>query len=83
MIFYQRKEIKDILAYLKTIANGRDDLAVQRIINVPKRGIGAVSIGKVNMYAAEHGMNFYEALLRDRGGAGPGKGCAQNRPVYG
>ena len=62
--FYQRKEIKDILAYLKTIANGRDDLAVQRIINVPKRGIGAVSIGKVNMYAAEHGMNFYDALLR-------------------
>ena len=44
--FYQRKEIKDILAYLKTIANGRDDLAVQRIINVPKRGIGAVSMRK-------------------------------------
>ena len=72
--FYQRKEIKDILAYLKTIANGRDDLAVQRIINVPKRGIGAVSIGKVNMYAAEHGMNFYEALLRI--GAVPGLGKA-------
>ena len=44
--FYQRKEIKDVLAYLKTIANGQDDLAVQRIINVPKRGIGGVSIGK-------------------------------------
>ena len=72
--FYQRKEIKDILAYLKTIANGRDDLAVQRIINVPKRGIGAVSIGKVNMYAAEHGMNFYDALLRI--GAVPGLGKA-------
>ena len=72
--FYQRKEIKDILAYLKTIANGRDGLAVQRIINVPKRGIGAVSIGKVNMYAAEHGMNFYDALLRI--GAVPGLGKA-------
>ena len=54
--------------------NGRDDLAVQRIINVPKRGIGAVSIGKVNMYAAEHGMNFYDALLRI--GAVPGLGKA-------
>ena len=42
--FYQRKEIKDVLCYLKTIANGRDDLAVQRIINVPKRGIGAMSV---------------------------------------
>ena len=60
--FYQRKEIKDILAYLKTIANGRDDLAVQRIINVPKRGIGAVSIGKVNMYAAEHGIGAVPGL---------------------
>ena len=51
--FYARKEIKDILAYLKTIDNGRDDLAVRRIINVPKRGIGATSINKVSNYAAE------------------------------
>ena len=42
--FYQRKEIKDILAYLKTIANGQDDLSVLRVINVPKRGIGATSV---------------------------------------
>lgn len=48
--FYQRKEIKDVLAYLKTIANGRDDLAVSRIVNVPKRGIGATSIGKVTHF---------------------------------
>ena len=65
--FYQRKEIKDILCYLKTIANGRDDLAVQRIINVPKRGIGATSIGKVTIYASANGMSFYDALLRVRG----------------
>lgn len=45
--FYQRKEIKDILSYLKTIANGQDDLAVQRIVNVPKRGIGATSMGRI------------------------------------
>ena len=72
--FYQRKEIKDILAYLKTIANGRDDLAVQRIINVPKRGIGATTVGKVNLFAAVNGMNFYDVLLRI--GAVPGIGKA-------
>lgn len=65
--FYQRKEIKDILCYLKTIANGRDDLAVQRVINVPKRGIGATSIGKVTIYASANDMSFYDALLRVRG----------------
>ena len=62
--FYQRKEIKDILCYLKTIANGQDDLAVQRIINVPRRGIGATSIGKVTIFASANGMSFYQALLR-------------------
>ena len=72
--FYQRKEIKDILAYLKTIANGRDDLAVQRIINVPKRGIGATTVGKVNLFASVNGMNFYDVLLRI--GAVPGIGKA-------
>ena len=60
--FYQRKEIKDILAYLKTIANGRDDLAVQRIINVPKRGIGATTINRIVAYAQEQELSFYDAL---------------------
>ena len=60
--FYARKEIKDILAYLKTIDNGHDDLAVKRIINVPKRGIGATSINKVTNYALEKGIDFYTAL---------------------
>lgn len=60
--FYARKEIKDILAYLKTIDNGRDDLAVKRIINVPKRGIGASTIAKVQEYADGRGISFYEAL---------------------
>ncbi len=60
--FYQRKEIKDVLAYLKTIANGVDDLAVTRIINVPKRGIGAVSVGKLSAYAAEQGVHLYDAV---------------------
>lgn len=60
--FYARKEIKDLLAYLKTIDNGRDDLAVKRIINVPKRGIGATSISKVTNFALEQGISFYDAL---------------------
>ena len=60
--FYQRKEIKDILAYLKTIDNGFDDLAVKRIINVPKRGIGAATIAKIDTYAIEREFNFFDAL---------------------
>ena len=60
--FYSRKEIKDVLAYLKTIDNGKDDLAVRRIINVPKRGIGNVSLNKVQSYAESMGMSFFEAL---------------------
>lgn len=60
--FYGRKEIKDILAYLKTVANGRDDLAVRRIVNVPKRGIGATTITRVQAYAAEHEISFFNAL---------------------
>ena len=60
--FYARKEIKDMLAYLKTVDNGRDDLAVERIINVPKRGIGGTSLARVRQYAYENGMTFYEAL---------------------
>ncbi len=60
--FYARKEIKDLLAYLKTIDNGRDDLAVRRIINIPKRGIGAATIARVQQYADDHGISFYDAL---------------------
>lgn len=60
--FYARKEIKDLLAYLKTIDNGRDDLAVRRIINVPKRGIGATTLGRVQEYATDMDMSFYNAL---------------------
>ena len=60
--FYSRKEIKDVLAYLKTIDNGRDDIAVKRIINVPKRGIGATTINKVQDYADLHEISFFQAL---------------------
>lgn len=62
--FYGRKEIKDILAYLKTIESGRDDLSVRRIINVPKRGIGATSLDKAERFATENDISLFDALVR-------------------
>ena len=62
--FYQRKEIKDLLAYLKTIDNALDNLAVKRIINVPKRGIGLTTVDRLDEYAEAYGLTFYEALRR-------------------
>lgn len=64
--FYQRKEIKDILAYLKTIDNGRDDLSALRVINVPKRGIGATSVGRMQAFASEHDLSIYDTFCRAR-----------------
>ena len=61
--FYQRKEIKDIIAYLRVISNPTDDIAVERIVNVPKRGIGATTVDKVKDYARAYGMDLYEALM--------------------
>ncbi len=78
--FYSRREIKDLLAYLKTIDNGRDDLAVKRIINVPKRGIGATSIAKVSNYAFDHEMPFYNALRVAGEIPGLGKAAEKIRP---
>lgn len=72
--FYARREIKDLLAYLKTVDNGKDDLAVRRIINVPKRGIGLTTIGRVQDYATEREISFYEAILA--AGSVPGIGRA-------
>ena len=60
---YQRKEVKDILSYLKVVDNGLDDLAVRRIINVPRRGIGAATIEKINVYAVEHNVSFLDACF--------------------
>lgn len=78
--FYARKEVKDLLAYLKTIDNGQDDLAVRRIINIPKRGIGAASINKVALYAQEQEISFYDALCVAEQVPGLGKAAAKIRP---
>ena len=78
--FYARKEVKDLLAYLKTIDNAQDDLAVRRIINIPKRGIGAASINKVALYAQEQEISFYDALCVAEQVPGLGKAAAKIRP---
>lgn len=61
--FYQRREIKDVLAYLRLLINPSDDLAVERIINVPRRGIGNTTVENAVNYARVRGMNLYDALL--------------------
>ena len=62
--FYQRKEIKDLLAYLKTISNGQDSLQTKRIINIPKRGIGETTVDYLQEYADIEEISFYNALSR-------------------
>ncbi|MCI5943250.1 MAG: UvrD-helicase domain-containing protein [Eubacterium sp.] len=62
--FYDRKEIKDLMSYLKVVDSGMDDLAVRRIINVPKRGIGQTTINRIQDYAIEHQIGFLEAVFR-------------------
>lgn len=78
--FYARKEIKDMLAYLKTIDNGRDDLQVRRIINVPKRGIGAATVNRVQQFADENDMSFYEALRQADQIPGLGRSAVRLEP---
>ncbi|MDD6490794.1 MAG: DNA helicase PcrA [Firmicutes bacterium] len=78
--FYARREIKDLLAYLKTIDNGRDDLAVKRIINVPRRGIGAATIARVQDYADMREISFYDALRQADDITGLGKSASKLKP---
>lgn len=78
--FYARKEIKDLLAYLKTVDNARDDLAVRRIINVPKRGIGATTLAKIQNFAVEEDISFYDALKRAEEVSGLGRSAAKVKP---
>ena len=78
--FYARKEIKDLLSYLKTVDNGKDDLAVRRIINVPKRGIGLTTIGRVQDYADQKGISFYDALRETENIPALGRAAAKITP---
>ena len=78
--FYARKEIKDILAYLKTIDNATDDVAVKRIINVPKRGIGQTTIDRVAIYASDNDISFYDALRQIKDISTITKGASKIEP---
>lgn len=78
--FYARKEIKDLLAYLKTVDNARDDLAVKRIINVPKRGIGATTLSRVQDYASQANISFYNALRQAEQITSLGRAAAKVAP---
>lgn len=60
--FYDRKEVKDLLAYLKVIFNPRDDVSLMRIINFPRRGIGEVALSRLRDYAAERGLSLFEVM---------------------
>ena len=79
--FYARKEIKDILAYLKTVSNGEDDLAVRRIINIPKRGIGGTTLDRIGAYAEAGGISFLDAVMESE--RIPGLGAAAAKRVAG
>ena len=60
--FYERKEIKDMVAYLRLITNPEDDLSFERVVNEPKRGIGKTSVERLRAYATEHGISFFAAV---------------------
>jgi DNA helicase-2/ATP-dependent DNA helicase PcrA len=73
--FYDRREVKDAMAYLKAVINPADEVSVKRIINVPKRGIGDASVDRLDAYAAEMGITFAEAMrhAEDAGVTGPAR----------
>jgi len=69
--FYDRREVKDALAYLKAVVNPADEVSVKRVLNTPKRGVGDSSVGKLDAYASARGLSFMEALRRsDDAGVG-------------
>ena len=78
--FYSRMEIKDILAYLKTIDSGRDEVAVRRVLNVPRRGIGNATLEKLEDYARMRGIGLYEAMEQADEIMSLGKASAKIRP---
>ena len=70
--FYERKEIKDALAYLRLVANPSDEVSLRRVVNVPARGIGATTIEKIEMWALQRQLGLFDALREVSGGRGGG-----------
>jgi DNA helicase-2/ATP-dependent DNA helicase PcrA len=71
--FYDRREVKDAMSYLRAVVNPADEVSVKRVLNVPKRGVGDASVAKLDAHAAANGIGFLEALRRadDAGVSGP------------
>ena len=76
--FYDRREIKDAMAYLRAVVNPADEVSVKRVLNVPKRGVGDTSVGKLDALAAAEGISFTEAMRRAAGGR-----CQRSRAARG
>lgn len=72
--FYERKEIKDVLSYLRVILNPADDVSLERILNVPRRGIGDTSVERLQAWAQQHGTSLYEAILHAEEAGVTGRG---------
>ena len=79
--FYDRREIKDAMAYLRAVVNPTDEVSLKRILNVPKRGIGDTSVERLDAFAAAEGLAFVEALRRARGGRRLRTSGARHRAV--
>ena len=62
--FYDRREVRDALAYLRVVANPADEVSVKRVLNVPKRGVGDTSVAKIDEFASLEGISFIEAAQR-------------------
>ena len=73
--FYDRREVKDALAYLRAVVNPSDEVSIKRVLNVPKRGVGDSSVARLDQYALAHGVSFSEALTNwpEAGISGPAK----------
>lgn len=83
--FYERAEVKDAMAYLSVIANPADDVSLERIANVPKRGLGATSLGKLQEHARRAGTTLYEALAEPEAAGLSGKArraCEELRRLF-
>ncbi len=80
--FYDRREIKDALAYLRSVVNPADEVSLKRIVNVPKRGIGDTSVGKIDAWATEHGVAFGDALAHAEQAGVTGKALTGIRDLH-
>ncbi|HEY2429764.1 MAG TPA: DNA helicase PcrA [Acidimicrobiales bacterium] len=79
--FYDRREVKDVLAYLRAVANPSDEVSLKRIVNVPKRGVGDTSVGRLDAWAAAHGLGFGDALGQAEAAGVSGKALAGVRSL--